>query len=158
MCVRNAPPMAFNLSLSHPLCLPLSPRKDSGHRAKGTPKCIAVIFSPRDLRRYASLPTPADAPLSWIQLFSCSHGWNAAVMLEFVWSCAVCAKNRDRTTVSGRQKIRCNLTKQWLDPWLPQSFGWLSEFPPSIGRQHKTKGTGAAPDSLGRLQTIVWNC
>lgn len=64
MCEKRPRPLAFNLSLSHPLCLPArAPQEHSGCRtAEGTPKRIAVIFSLRDLRRYASRMTQADAP------------------------------------------------------------------------------------------------
>lgn len=42
--MRNALSLAFNLSLSHPLCFSLIPQKCSERMAEGTPECIAVIF------------------------------------------------------------------------------------------------------------------
>lgn len=131
--------MAFNLSLSHPLCLPLSPQKHSGHTAKGTPKCIAVIFSPRDLRRCAFFPTPADAPLSYIQLSSWNHGWNTTVML---WCDRVqhVQKDWNTTRVSDRQKIRYNLTNSdWTRDYHWVLVGWVS-FPHRLKCNTKLKG------------------
>lgn len=44
VCVRNTQSLAFNLSLSHPLCL-LCSTPQAVCTTEGTPECIAVIFT-----------------------------------------------------------------------------------------------------------------